>query len=212
MCALSLTVILAVQARSNQDESKKDEIEFPEKVVRETIEAVISNKDVIDRGMFLCGLVFAILTGDEQLVILIDALNEKFSKVKNKTVYEEVNAVMDDANIVRSDDGAKRDTEKELKFKGGQKEVVEDDGYGKACPNPGSFKAPLYNVIVNERDYKKAVLEEIEAGGDSTGRALISGCIVGAILGEDAIPKEWKDKTTKYKEVDELLCKIIPKK
>ena len=88
MGGLSLTVILAAQACGKEDEEKKEEKIFPEKDVRDTIGAVISIKDIIDRGVFLCRIVFDILTGDgkEDIVSIIYRLNEKYNKDDNKTV------------------------------------------------------------------------------------------------------------------------------
>ena len=88
MGALSLTVILAAQACAKKDEEKKEEKVFPEKEVRDTIGAIINKADIIDRGVFMCRIVFAILTGDgkEDIVSVIYRLNEIFNEGGNETV------------------------------------------------------------------------------------------------------------------------------
>ena len=70
-----------------------------------------------------------------------------------------------------------------------------DEEYGKPCGNPGSFKGPLHNVLINGDDYRAAVLAEIESGGDNCSRLHISATLIGAMHGLECVPAQWIGKT-----------------
>ena len=64
--------------------------------------------------------------------------------------------------------------------------------FGKACPLPQSFPSALQTLLHHSDDYKAAILACLEAGGDNAGRAAMLGAWMGARLGVDAIPAEWR--------------------
>ncbi len=60
------------------------------------------------------------------------------------------------------------------------------------------------------RDF--AVRQNIYAGGDSCGRAILFGAVFGAtngVGGETGIPPEWIENLTQGKEIHELLQTLI---
>ena len=61
---------------------------------------------------------------------------------------------------------------------------------GQACTVGGAFPATIYFILKYSEDYRKAMINNVMAGGDSAARGLIIGMIIGAYR-EDTIPKEW---------------------
>ena len=131
-------------------------------------------------------------------------------------VYKEVCAVMDDAGVIiggnqePEEQAMIRFDDKKRRFKTHRECVGTKDDYGKPCGNPGSFKGPLHNILINGDDFKKAVLDEIESGGDNCSRLQISASIIGAMKGYDVIPQEWINKVDVAKEAF-TLCDSIYK-
>jgi ADP-ribosylglycohydrolase len=52
------------------------------------------------------------------------------------------------------------------------------------------------------------LVENIMAGGDSAGRGLLVGMVLGAHLGMEAIPPEWLNDMKAYPQIVDLLARI----
>lgn len=61
---------------------------------------------------------------------------------------------------------------------------------GQACTVGGAFPATIYIILKYQEDYRKSMIANVMAGGDSAARGLLVGMILGAYR-EDSIPKEW---------------------
>jgi len=64
---------------------------------------------------------------------------------------------------------------------------------GQACTVGGAFPATIYIILKYSEDYRKAMIANVMAGGDSAARGLLVGMILGAYR-EDTIPKEWMNE------------------
>jgi ADP-ribosylglycohydrolase len=64
---------------------------------------------------------------------------------------------------------------------------------GRACPIPQALPAVLWLVRQYGQDFKTATIENAMAGGDNCARALALGMLLGASLGIEAIPAEWRE-------------------
>jgi len=64
---------------------------------------------------------------------------------------------------------------------------------GQTCTVGGAFPATIYIILKYQEDYRKAMIANVMAGGDSAARGLLVGMILGAYR-EDTIPKEWMDE------------------
>ena len=221
--AIPIVAYLAQAKSSGGNEEKKNEdnaAEFPEDTVRSIIGSIIENPDVVIRGVFVCKLLWEIITSGNiktklEFAKLLNDQSETFLNNENvkkdgnyQKVYKEVRAVMDDAGVIVGD-GIKFD-DKKRRFKSHRECVATKGDYGKPCGNPGSFKGPLHNILINGDDFKKAVLDEIESGGDNCARLQISASIIGAMKGYDVIPSEWINKVDVGKEAL-TLCDSIYK-
>ncbi len=59
-----------------------------------------------------------------------------------------------------------------------------------------------FHILAHASDYADAIERNIAAGGDSCGRAIVVGAVMGAASGGQAIPSEWLDN---LHDVDVLL-------
>ncbi|KAG7395190.1 hypothetical protein PHYBOEH_004144 [Phytophthora boehmeriae] len=80
--------------------------------------------------------------------------------------------------------------------------------FGKPCSLPGVLQGSLF-VLLTYSNYVEALRANMVAGGDNCSRAIVIGAIAAAAEGGDAIPAEWKQKTTVYAQVQALAEKIV---
>ena len=78
---------------------------------------------------------------------------------------------------------------------------------GKACRYSGTFQGALHAVL-KANSYEEGVQLCILAGGCNCSRAIQVGSLLGAIHGEEKIPKEWLDKTGSVAEIQSILEKL----
>ena len=80
--------------------------------------------------------------------------------------------------------------------------------FGQMCEAPAAFPCVIHLVVKYENDLKQALVENVMAGGDSAGRGLIVGMLLGAYLGKEAISQEWLTDMKAYPQIVDLLEKI----
>lgn len=83
--------------------------------------------------------------------------------------------------------------------------------FGQMCGIAAALPGAIHLILSYSRDLKTALIENVMAGGDSAARGLVVGMILGAYLGEEAIPESWLDSMEKTDFIKELL-KGIDKK
>lgn len=84
--------------------------------------------------------------------------------------------------------------------------------FAQSCPLPGSYPSTLHAFLKYPNDFQAAILATLRAGGDSAGRAAMLGAWLGAHLGMEGIPENWRTKLN-YKDriskaVDAILAQI----
>jgi len=58
-------------------------------------------------------------------------------------------------------------------------------------------------------DFETAILATLRAGGDNAGRGAMLGSWLGAYLGVDTIPREWRARLTAAPRISAALDKIL---
>jgi ADP-ribosylglycohydrolase len=81
--------------------------------------------------------------------------------------------------------------------------------FGQACPLPQSFPSALHAFLKHSNDFETAILANLRAGGDNAGRGAMLGSWLGAHLGVDAIPHEWRSRLTAAPRISAALDKIL---
>lgn len=83
--------------------------------------------------------------------------------------------------------------------------------FGMACNLTYGFPNVVHNALVSG-SYREAVRQNIYAGGDSCGRAILLGAILGAfngVGGETGIPAEWIETLAQKDEIEELVGALV---
>ncbi|MCX7567261.1 ADP-ribosylglycohydrolase family protein [Sulfitobacter sp. F26169L] len=83
--------------------------------------------------------------------------------------------------------------------------------FGMACDLPYGVPSALHN-IATASGFRSAVRQNIYAGGDSCGRAILVGAVMGAVHGiggEHGIPLNWIDRLEKKGEATRLLNQLF---
>jgi ADP-ribosylglycohydrolase len=88
----------------------------------------------------------------------------------------------------------------------GSRQAILD--FGQMCEIPVAFPGVIHLIAKFENDLKSALIENAMAGGDSAGRGLLVGLILGAHLGMEAIPPEWLSDMKAYTSIIQMLSKI----
>lgn len=80
--------------------------------------------------------------------------------------------------------------------------------FGQSCHTDDAFPGVVHLIAKYEKDLKEALVQGVMAGGDNAGRGLIVGMVLGAHLGDEALPKEWvsdlKRRAGIFKLLDQL--------
>ena len=79
---------------------------------------------------------------------------------------------------------------------------------GKASPTEGALPASLYIALKYKDDLPKALQVNANIGGDSAARGIVIGMLLGAVHGQDAIPKKWIETLNSYEDVNRVFNKI----
>jgi ADP-ribosylglycohydrolase len=80
--------------------------------------------------------------------------------------------------------------------------------FGQMCEIEAAFPCVVHLISKYESDLRTAIIENAMAGGDSAGRGLIVGQVLGAYLGSEAIPDRWLSELKAYEHIIDLLNQI----
>ena len=80
--------------------------------------------------------------------------------------------------------------------------------FGQMCEIEAAFPCVIHLIARYEENLSQGLIENAMAGGDSAGRGLIAGMILGAHLGLEAIPQRWLTELRAYARIVELMDKI----
>ena len=80
--------------------------------------------------------------------------------------------------------------------------------FGQSCDVEHAFPSVVHLIGKYEGNLREALVENVMAGGDSAGRGLVVGMILGAHLGFEAIPSEWLWGLKRYQHIVDLLERI----
>jgi len=80
--------------------------------------------------------------------------------------------------------------------------------FGQSCHADEAFSGVVHLIARYEKDLKEALIQSVMAGGDSAGRGMIVGMVLGAYLGSQSLPDEWISGLKREKEIRSLIDKI----
>ena len=80
--------------------------------------------------------------------------------------------------------------------------------FGQMCEVAVVFPCVIHLVTKYEENLSQALIANAMAGGESAGRGMIAGMLLGAHLGPDAIPPRWLSELKAYDRIVELMHTI----
>lgn len=89
------------------------------------------------------------------------------------------------------------------------RDTVEAIGeFGQMCAAERALPGVVHLLVTYRDDYREAMIANTAAGGDSAARGLVAGMVLGARLGEDAVPAEWKEPLVHRERIEAALKRI----
>jgi ADP-ribosylglycohydrolase len=76
--------------------------------------------------------------------------------------------------------------------------------FGQMCNGENAFLSSIYLILKNQDDFKKALLVNVQAGGDSAARGIMIGTILGAYHGIEILPDEWKKDMLYFEKINSI--------
>ncbi len=80
--------------------------------------------------------------------------------------------------------------------------------FGQSCHAEEAFPCVIYLIAKYPESLSEALIQGTMAGGDSAGRNMLVGMILGAHLGMSAIPRNWLTRLAASEEIKSLLDSI----
>lgn len=143
-----------------------------------------NNPEVIDSAEFFARVTVRVLDGTSPVAAINDVLADGFSR---EPFEQWVNDGLDSVG---------RDT----------RQAILD--FGQICEIEAALSCVIHLVAKYENDLRRGLIENAMAGGDSAGRGLAVGMILGAHLGLEAIPEKWLTELKARDRIVELLDKM----
>jgi ADP-ribosylglycohydrolase len=146
-----------------------------------------NNQEVIDSAAFFGSVVFRVLNGENPIAAVKQTQSEGYDRPPFSKWIE---------NGIRS---IEKDTRRALL------------DFGQMCEIAAAFPGVIHLIAKYEDNLKAALVENVMAGGDSAGRGLTVGMVLGAHLGVAAIPSEWLSGLKAYRQITACLEQIDQK-
>ena len=77
--------------------------------------------------------------------------------------------------------------------------------FGQMCGIASALPGAVHLICSYADDPRTALIENVQAGGDSAARGLVAGLVLGARHGVDAVPGGWLTGMQRYDRLFELL-------
>jgi ADP-ribosylglycohydrolase len=143
-----------------------------------------NNSQVIKSAEFFSMVAYLILAGTSPVTAIERVKREKFSSDPFSEWIE------------MGLQSVERDTRQSIK------------DFGQMCETAAAFPGVIHLIAKYENDLKHALVENVMAGGDSAGRGLIVGMLLGAYLGMDTLPQSWLTDMKAYPQIADMLTQI----
>lgn len=159
----------------HQDEDKL--IEY----VRSQTAFTHNNPEVIDSAEFFASVAVRVLQGAAPVAAINKVLEDGFSREPySKWVKDGL-------------DSKDKDT----------RQAILD--FGQMCEMYAALPGVIHLIAKYENNLSQGLIENAMAGGDSAARGLLTGMILGARLGLEAIPRKWLTELKAYDRIVELM-------
>ena len=139
---------------------------------------------VVDAAAMFAQITFDVLTGTSP--------REAISKVGSDPATDAVFG----AWLSRGIESADRDTRDAIGL------------FGQMCEIEAALPATVHLIAKYENSLSEALIENVRAGGDSAGRGLLVGMVLGAYQGMDALPSHWLTEMKAHDQIIDLIGQL----
>lgn len=154
------------------------------KAVRDQTNMTHGGADTVDTAEFFARTILAVLQGQTPREALKNVVESHFNRAPfNEWVMQGFDS-------------------KDLE----SRSVIND--LGQMCEIPAAAPATIHLIIKYQTDLETALVENLMAGGDSAARGLLTGAVLGAYHGAEAIPQRWLNDLKNHDRIVALLDKI----
>ncbi len=143
-----------------------------------------NNQEVIDSAEFFARVTWKVIHGEVPVAALNQVLDDGFGR--------EPYAKWVDDGLKSAD----KDTRQTLL------------DFGQMCEIEAAFPSVIHLIARYEENLNQALIENAMAGGDSAGRGMVAGMVLGAHMGTEAIPPRWLTELKAYARIVKLMDKI----
>ena len=154
-------------------------------VVESSIRVTNNNNLAVEFGLFSASIIETVLQGQTIETAILDSC---------KKVAPHISEVTQKAISLTPEDN-----------------LTVTSKFGTSCKLVYGFPSVIHNALTSD-SYTTAIRKNIYAGGDSCGRAMLLGALLGAahgIGGAKGIPLEWIEKLTQKDEVESLVTELL---
>jgi ADP-ribosylglycohydrolase len=162
----------------------QDDLDTLVEAARDQTRMTHNNPDVIDGAEFFARVSWLVLRGTPPIRALEEVSYERF--VKSPLLH-----------WVRDGIESK-----------GVESVSAIARFGQSCHVDDAFAGVVHLIAKYENNLEEALIQAVMAGGDSAGRGMVVGMILGAHLGEQALPEQWISGLQRRGEILDFLDKI----
>jgi ADP-ribosylglycohydrolase len=146
-----------------------------------------NNQEVIESAAFFGDVVYRVLHGERPVAAVKKTLTEGYDRHPySKWIEEGIRSMEIDTRQAMLD-------------------------FGQMCEIAAAFPCVIHLISKYEDNLKEGLIENAMAGGDSAGRGLAVGMVLGAHLGVDAIPSRWLSELKAYGRITALMNQIDQK-
>ncbi len=80
--------------------------------------------------------------------------------------------------------------------------------FGQSCHTPEAFPGVIHLITKYENDLQEALIQSLMAGGDSAGRGMMVGAVLGPFCGKAHLPDPWISGLAKVHEIQRLVTRL----
>lgn len=80
--------------------------------------------------------------------------------------------------------------------------------FGQSCAVDEAFPSVVHFIVRYAEDLREGLIQNVMAGGDSAGRGLLVGMVLGAYHGSERLPREWVEGLRAGERIQRLLERI----
>ncbi len=162
----------------------RDDLDTLVEAAREQTRMTHNDPDVIDGAEFFARVSWLVLRGTAPIAALEEVSNERFDKSR---IWHWVR------------DGIESKA---------TESVSAIARFGQSCHADDAFAGVVHLIAKYEDNLEEALVQAAMAGGDSAGRGMVVGMVLGAHLGERGLPEQWFSGLRRGREIMDLLDKI----